>query len=310
MNASTPRPLPELPPLIPGLSAIASNYDVILCDVWGVIHNGVAYFAKATEALTKFRRRGGAVILITNAPRPGEKVRGFLDHLGVPRDAYDCLVSSGDVTISLILQRGDRPLTHIGPPQDRSLFDVAKRICGRALRFAALEEADVVVATGLNDADRETPADYHGRLELMHRRGLDLICANPDIVVEVGERLVFCAGALAEAYADLGGRVIQAGKPYAPIYARALAEASSLLTKAGVQRPLDPDRILAIGDAMHTDIKGAQAQSLATLFVTSGIHRAEVHAAAQAPEFDAAAFHQFFETTGFAPSAAIAELVW
>ena len=310
MNASTSRPVPDLPPLLSGLSAIAENYDVILCDVWGVIHNGVNYFAKATDALTAFRRRGGAVILLTNAPRPGEKVRGFLDHLGVPHDAYDCLVSSGDVTISLILGRGERPLAHIGPPQDRSLFEVAERICAKKLHFAALEAADFVVCTGLDDADRETPADYRGRLELMRRHGLDLICANPDIVVEVGERLVFCAGALAEAYAEMGGRVIQAGKPYAPIYARALAEASSLLTRAGAQRPLDPERILAIGDSMQTDIKGAQAQSLATLFVTSGIHRAEVHAAAQAPEFDAAAFHQFFETTGFAPTAAIAELVW
>ncbi len=305
MHAPRCRPVSYAPKLLAGLGEIAPAYDVILCDVWGVIHNGIAHFPKAAEALTRFRAAGGRVMLITNAPRPHQKVIGFLDSLGVPRTAYDGLVSSGDVTVSLILERDDQPLAHIGPVQDRSLFAAAEELSGRALRFASLEEAGFVVCTGLFDADRETPDDYLQRLDLMRRRDLDFICANPDIVVEVGSTLVYCAGALAKAYAAIGGRVIQAGKPYPPIYLRALAEAAALSGKS-----LDLSRVLAIGDAMHTDVKGAQGQSLDTLFVTSGIHRAELHGGAQTTELDAAAFRQFLENTGLAPTMAIAELAW
>jgi HAD superfamily hydrolase (TIGR01459 family) len=304
-----------MPQLLGGLHEIADNYDVILCDVWGVIHNGVTHFPKAAEALTRFRAKGGVVVLITNAPRPHGKVIEFMDVLGVPRSAFDGLVSSGDVTVSLILERGDRPLAHIGPAQDRSLFDAAKDLSGKPVQFAGLEAADYVVCTGLFDADKERVDDYAARLDLMRRRDLEFICANPDIVVEVGTTLVYCAGALAEAYEAIGGRVIQAGKPYPPIYQRALADAARFAGK-----PFDLSRVLAIGDAMHTDIKGAQAQSLDALFVTSGIHRAklheaelngaELHADAPSAELDAAAFRQFFEDTGFAPRTAIAHLIW
>lgn len=294
-----------VPHRLRGLSEIADHYDVLLCDVWGVIHNGIIHFAKAADALQRFRAKGGTVVLITNAPRPGAKVLGFLDRLGVPRAAYDALVSSGDVTVSLIVERGAQSLTHIGPARDRSLFEAAAAISGAPLRLEPLETADYVVATGLFNDETETPADYAARFELMRKRGLDFICANPDIVVEVGDKLLYCAGALAEAYEALGGTVIQAGKPYPQIYARALAEAARLSGKV-----LDLTRVLAIGDAMHTDIKGAQSQSLATLFVTSGIHRAELHAAREPSEADAAAFRQFFEATGFTPTAAIEELAW
>lgn len=308
MNEISPRPAPPLPPWLPRLSAIADDYDVILCDVWGVVHNGVSSFAKATDALTRFRQRSGKVVLITNAPRPSEKVRAFLDQLAVPRESYDQIVSSGDVTVSLILERSGQALAHIGPFQDRSLFEVAERQSGQRLRFAQLAEADFVVCTGLDDADRESPDDYRPRLELMAQRALTMICANPDLVVEVGARLVYCAGALAEAYEALGGAVIQAGKPYPPIYQRALAEAARALGIAPAA--LDKKRVLAIGDAMATDIKGGHAMALATLFVTSGIHRAELEASAETPERAAAAYHQFFEETGFAPNFVTAELAW
>ncbi len=305
MHAPRSETVSHAPSLLAGLRDIAQDYDVILCDVWGVIHNGAAYFPKAVDALSRFRAKGGTVVLITNAPRPRGPVIDFLDSLGVPRAAYDGLVSSGDVTVSLIVARCDQPLAHIGPTQDRSLFAAAEDWSGRAVRFAPLEKAGFVVCTGLFDADHETPNDYLSRLDLMRRRDLDLISANPDIVVEVGSTLVYCAGALAEAYAALGGCVIQAGKPYPPIYARALAEAAALSGK-----DVDLSRVLAIGDAMHTDIKGARAQSLNSLFVTSGIHRAELHGAPQTTELDAAAFRQFFENLGFAPSMASPELIW
>lgn len=303
MNAPPTRLMPAPPRLVRGLGEMAEHYDVILCDVWGVVHNGLAHYRNATDALGRFRDKGGTVILITNAPRPRHRVMAFLDGLGVPHAAYDGMVTSGDVTVSLILERGDLPLAHIGPAQDVSLFAEAERLAGKPLRFTPLEEAAYVVCIGLNDAENETPADYDSRLRLMRARDIEFICANPDIVVEVGERLVYCAGALAETYTEMGGRVTQAGKPYAPIYERALALAASL--RGGT---LEGSHILAIGDSAQTDIKGAQDQGLATLFVTSGIHRAELHRDSAA--LDAAAVRQFVEGTGVAPMAAIAELVW
>jgi HAD superfamily hydrolase (TIGR01459 family) len=303
MNAPPTTLMPVPPRFVQGLSEMAQHYDVILCDVWGVVHNGVIHYSKATDALGHFRDKGGTVILITNAPRPKARVMAFLDGLGVPHSAYDDIVTAGDVTVSLILERGDLPLAHIGPARDVSLFAEAERLAGRPLRRVSLEEAAYVVAIGLDDAERETPADYEARLRFMYVRDMEFICANPDIVVEVGERLVYCAGALAEAYANMGGRVTQAGKPYAAIYERALALAAELR-----DGKLDRARVLAIGDSAQTDIKGAQDQGLATLFVTSGIHRAELHP--EGAPLDAAAFRQFVEGTGVAPTAAIFELIW
>ncbi len=303
MNAPHTRLMPAPPRFVHGVGEMAQHYDVILCDVWGVVHNGVTHFSNATDALSRFRDKGGTVILLTNAPRPRQRVAAFLDGLGVPHAAYDGIVTSGDVTVSLILERGDLPLAHIGPAQDVSLFAEAERLAGKPLRLTPIEEAAYVVCIGLNDAERETPADYEPRLRLVRVRDLEFICANPDIVVEVGERLVYCAGALAEAYMEMGGKVTQAGKPYPAIYERALALAAQL--RGG---KLDRSRILAIGDSAQTDIKGAQDQGLATLFVTSGIHRAELHRESAA--LDAAALRQFVEGTGVAPMAAIAEFVW
>ncbi len=295
--------LPASPKLVHGLGELAPDYNVILCDVWGVIHNGVIYYRKAIDALIRFRDSGGTVIFITNAPRPRRKVVAFLDQIGVPHAAYDGLVSSGDVTVSLILEHADEPLGHIGPADDISLFAEAETLAGMVLRMTSLEEAAYVVCIGLDDAEKETPADYDSRLRLMRSRDAEFICANPDIVVEVGDTLVYCAGALAEAYAAMGGRVVQAGKPYPPIYDRALRLAATLRGSE-----LNRARILAIGDSAHTDIKGAQSQGLATLFVTSGVHKKKLHGENAA--LDAAALRQFVEGTGIAPTAAIAELIW
>lgn len=303
MNAPHTKHMPIPPRFIRGLGEIAGDYDLILCDVWGVVHNGVVYYRDATDALARFRAQGGTVILLTNAPRPRQRVGAFLEGLGVPGGAYDEIVSAGDVTVSLILERGDLPLAHIGPPNDISLFAEAEALAGRPLRFTPLEEAAYVVAIGLNDAENEMPSDYDARLRLMLERNVEFICANPDIVVEVGDKLVYCAGALAEAYARMGGGVTQAGKPYPAIYERALALGERL--RGG---GLDRARVLAIGDSAQTDIKGAQDQGLATLFVTNGIHRAELHPGNA--ELDAAAFRQFIEGTGIAPTAAIPELFW
>lgn len=294
-----------MPRLIRGLAEVANDYDVILCDVWGVLHNGVAYFAGASDALRRFRAKSGSVVLLTNAPNPSRYVRAYLDRLGVPHDAYDAIVSSGDVTAAMLVERAGMALLHIGPAQETALFEEFAATTGKKPRFASLDEADFVLCTGLVDPAREVPADYDARLARMRARGLDLICANPDIVVQSGDALVYCAGAIAERYAAMGGNIIQAGKPYPPIYARALE-----LARERQGGKLDQTRVLAIGDAMRTDIKGACDQGLDSLLVTSGIHREELHGQETDSSLDAAALRQFAEGAGFAPKAAISELVW
>jgi len=288
-----------------GLSDVANEYDVILCDVWGVLHNGLSAFLKAAAALRRFREKGGRVVLMTNSPNPSRMVEAQLARLGVPSAAYDAIVSSGDITVSLLLAREGAGMFRIGPPEETALFEEVLALRGKAPRLVALKQAEFVLCTGLADPFRETPEDYDAILKAMLARRLELICANPDIVVEDGGKLFYCAGAIAERYAATGGKVIQAGKPFAPIYARALE-----LARGPRKIPIDRSQILVIGDAMHTDIKGAHSQGFDSLFVTSGIHRSELHGGMEDAELDAAAFRQFLEAADFAPTAAIPELVW
>jgi len=288
-----------------GLAGLAGKYDVILCDVWGVLHNGLTAFPKAAGALRQFRARGGKVVLLTNSPNPSRLVVTQLDRLGVSRQAYDAIVSSGDVTVSLLIERGGQGLFRLGPPEETALFEEVLALRGEALRQVPLKQAQFVLCTGLVDPYRETPEDYDAILAAMHARRLELICANPDIVVEDNGRLFYCAGAIAERYAEAGGKVIQAGKPCAPIYARALE-----LARGPGERIIGPSKVLVIGDAMHTDIKGGHNQGFDSLFVTSGIHREALHGAAEDAALDAAAFRQFLDASDFAPTAAIPDLVW
>lgn len=247
-------------------SALSANYDVVLSDVWGVTHNGVAAFPAACDALQRYRAGGGTVILITNAPRRGEAVSEQLDNqFHVPRDAYDGIVSSGDVTCGVMAERPGQSVFHLGPQRDVSIFD------GLDVRFAPVEEADYVVCTGLFNDDVETPESYHEMLDVMRARRLFMVCGNPDVVVERGDRLVYCAGAIADLYASLGGEVLYAGKPYRPIYDMALAKAIRL---RGAKPPLS--RVLAIGDSVRTDVKGAAHFGIDCLFVTAGIHAEEL----------------------------------
>ena len=257
---------------IEGLGEIAGRYDAILCDIWGVVHNGVAAFAPACEALVAFRRGGAAVVLISNAPRPSAPIHRQLGRLGVPQEAFDSVVTSGDVTAGMIKERIDDPVLHIGPKRDLSLFDAAAEAAGRRPKLVSLAEARYAVCTGLRSDVSETADDYAEELGALAARGLIMICANPDIVIHRGDALVTCAGALALRYEERGGAVVYAGKPHPPIYARALALAEKTLG-----RPLAKARALAIGDGMRTDIAGAAAAGLDALFVTGGIHRAELH---------------------------------
>ena len=288
---------------IEGLAEIADRYDAILCDIWGVVHNGVAAFAPASEALVAFRRHGGAVILISNAPRPSAPIHRQLVRLGVPEEAFDAVVTSGDVAAGMIVERIDDPLMHIGPARDLSLFDAAAESAGQRPRLVSLPEARYAVCTGLRDDVSETVEDYAAELGALARRGLLMICANPDIVIHRGDALIYCAGALATRYEELGGEVVYAGKPHRPIYARALARA-----EAALGRPLERGRALAIGDGLRTDIAGAAAAGLDALFVTGGIHRAELHGEALDRPADPLALQRLCAQWGLFPAAATGAL--
>jgi len=246
---------------IAGLSAIADRYDVLLCDVWGVIHNGVASFPAACEALVRFGETRGPVVLISNAPRPASAVHAQLRQLGVPDAAWSGFVTSGDATRALLSARAPGPVFRIGPERDAPLYD------GLDLAFADLEGANVISCAGLFDDESETAEDYRAMLTRGVERGLTFICANPDRVVHRGSRLIPCAGALADIYAELGGEVLMAGKPYGPTYDLAMAEAARLAA-----RPVERARVLCVGDGIPTDIAGANGQGLDCLFVTGGIH--------------------------------------
>lgn len=238
------------------IDEIAARYDAVFCDVWGVVHNGRAHFAPAVAALQRLRARGLTVLLVSNVPKPRDPIPGQLDRLRVPRDAYDGVVTSGDAIRAELAARAPGPMYKIGPPQDAVLWE------GLGLsRSEALADAGFIAISGLNHDDVETPEDYAPLLREARARDLELLCANPDIVVRVGDRLVWCAGAIARDYETMGGRVVMAGKPFAPIYALARRELGN-----------EPRRILAIGDGIGTDLKGANAQGLDCVFIASGMH--------------------------------------
>jgi HAD superfamily hydrolase (TIGR01459 family) len=260
-----PNRLTEIP-FLAGLESVAAHYDVILCDVWGVVHNGAEAFEAAGEALTRYRAGGGRVVLVSNAPRPGTAVLRMLDKLHVVRSAFDAIVTSGDLTRKAIEERAGETVFHLGPGRDYSLFKDLD------VRFGDVEEAAYVVCSGFFDDDRETVEDYRPMLERMRARRLRMICANPDLVVERGDQLIPCAGAIALAYEEIGGDVLYTGKPHGPIYEAALARAAELRGGA----PVEPRRVLAIGDAIRTDVAGAAALGIPALFVTQGIHAAEL----------------------------------
>jgi HAD superfamily hydrolase (TIGR01459 family) len=285
-----------LPPLLPHFAELAPDYDVVLSDVWGVIHNGVTAFPPACDALMRARARGATVILITNAPRPSEVVMRQLAKLHVPREVYDDIVSSGDVTRSVIAARPGKSLYFLGPERDRSIF------AGLDVTFAAPTTADYVVCSGLEDDEVETPDDYRARLQVMLERRLFMVCGNPDVVVERGPDLVYCAGAIADLYATMGGEVLYAGKPYRPIYDMALAKAEAA---RGGRAALD--RVLAVGDSLRTDLKGAHTVGVDFLFVTSGIHAEEL-GGREKP--DPAALSGAFAAAGEVPKAVMRHLVW
>ena len=281
-----------------GLSHIAQDYDALLCDVWGVIHNGRDAFPEACAALARYRAERGPVILISNAPRPSAALHGQLAGVGVPREAWTAFVTSGDATRALLSERAPGPVWRLGPERDAPLYE------GLGLDFAdAIEDAAVICCTGPFDEEHETPEDYRGRLALAQARGLDMICANPDLMVQKGDGLVYCAGALAALYESMGGRSVMAGKPHAPIYRRSLDALAGILG-----REPDPRRVLCIGDGVKTDVAGAQTQGLDCLFLWGGVHAADLVQGAEASAAERAA--EFLATHSTLAKYAMPELVW
>lgn len=245
----------------PGLAGLASRYDTILCDVWGVIHNGRASFPEACEALVKFRAQGGQVSLITNAPVPNAQVIRLFEPLGVPMTAFDTCVSSGDATRAELAARPDMTVWRMGGDEgwehDRFLYE------GLGHTFIDDDRADLLLCIGLRDQVNDQPEDYRPELARAVAKGIPMLCANPDKQVRVGGKLYWCAGALADIYEDLGGQVIYPGKPYAPIYQLAVQTLSRLKAK--------PERILCIGDSPATDVRGARLQGYDSLYVGTGL---------------------------------------
>lgn len=282
-----------LPQSITSLEAVSRRYSAVLCDVWGVIHNGVEAFPEAVAALAAAREQGLAVVLITNAPRPRDGVIAQLANLGVPATAWDRVVTSGDVTRDLI-RSGPRRVFHIGPDRDFPIYD------GLDVELVEEFEASSVVCTGLFDDETETPDDYAEMLQRLRARNLPFICANPDIVVERGHELIWCAGALARDYGQLGGRTLVSGKPHRPIYEAALLAAGEVLG-----RDVGKAEALAIGDGMFTDVKGATDNGFDALYVSGGIH-ARDYGDPHAP--DPAQLAAFLDKHGYAPVATIPRL--
>ncbi|HXA40384.1 MAG TPA: TIGR01459 family HAD-type hydrolase [Phenylobacterium sp.] len=284
------------PQSVPSLSQLAPRYDALLCDVWGVIHNGRESFPAACAALARFRAERGPVVLISNAARPHAPVIEQLDALGVPREAWSHIVTSGDATRVLLAERAPGPAWLIGVDRDAPLYE------GLGLETSDLAGAKFVSVTGPYDDENDEPGDYRDRFLEAVGRDLEMVCANPDLVVQRGDRLIYCGGALAQLYESLGGRVAMAGKPYAAIYELSLAKAAEALG-----RPVDPARVLCIGDGLPTDVRGANARGLDVLFVASGIHGAETIG----PDgLNAAAVADLLRQDGLSATYAVADLVW
>ena len=275
--------------VLSGLSQIASEYDALVCDVWGVLHDGYAGNQGAVAALREFRGSQGKVILLSNAPRPKRDVETMFKRFDIPPDCYDDIVTSGIAT-RIDLDNRSRAkrlrMFHLGPERDRGIFD------GLNIETSDIANAEIVLNSGLFDDDAETPDDYNDRLAKMKARNLLMLCANPDWVVQRGGKLIWCAGALADAYEKIGGEVIYYGKPKPEIYDLVRASAPGAT------------RMLGIGDGMHTDIKGANAAGIDALFIADGIHGEDV------ADMSPGHLTELFAKAGVHARAAMRALVW
>jgi HAD superfamily hydrolase (TIGR01459 family) len=291
MQGAVPPGLSPIP-IVSSIAPVSQDREAWLTDVWGVMHNGVEPFAAACDACTRFRLAGGIVVLLSNAPRPAASVAEQLDRIGVPRFAWDAIVTSGDASRALVGVYSGRNVFHLGPERDLLLYD------DLGVTLSPAEAADAISCTGLFDDEIETPDDYREMLGAFAARKLPMICVNPDLTVERGTKLVYCAGALAEVYRELGGSVEYAGKPYLPIYAMTMATLAKLKG-----REVEKAKVLAIGDGIRTDIKGAAAAEIQSVFIASGVH-------VTGGEIDEATLAALFSELSARPIAAMPALAW
>jgi HAD superfamily hydrolase (TIGR01459 family) len=278
-------------PIHTSIADIGREYRAWLVDIWGVMHNGAEAIASACDACRNFRASGGTVMLISNAPRPFTAVVHQMRALGVPDDAYDAGMTSGDVTRAMLQAMPGRPVFHVGHERNLGLFD------GESVRLVDADAAELVVCSGLHDDAAETPDDYYDLFSRLLERGLPMICANPDLKAERGSRLVYCAGSLAAQYEARGGEVRYAGKPYLPIYTEALSALAGI-----VNAPISKTDVLAVGDGINTDIRGAHEAGLSAVFIASGIHMPE--------GLEPRALARLYADKPFRPIAALSALAW
>lgn len=289
--------------IIEKLADIGAQYDVLYCDLWGCVHDGRSLYPAAVQALQGFRQRGGAVALMTNAPRTRHAVARRLDRMGLPRDAWDIIVSSGDATQeAMLMGAAGRKLWHLGPQKDDDLFtEIPEALAGQPpITRVSLDEAEGIICTGPFDDYTDKPEDYRGRFLSAKVRGLKMLSANPDIVVDVGETRIFCGGALAQLYAEMGGEVLAFGKPHPPIYDLARRRLAAM----GLNH--DSDQVLAVGDGILTDIAGAQAEGIDALFISGGLEAQRFGPDVMAPQ--RALLLQWLEEAGRAPRYTIGRL--
>lgn len=274
MDISTSSPQEHERPPIEMLDTIAGfggRYPAWIVDIWGVMHDGVQAKEKAVAATSGFRAQGGIVLLLSNSPRPSPEVQAQLRSLGVLDSAYDATLTSGDLTRHELESRSGAKVFHLGPERDAPIF------AGLDVTLVEPEQAELIVCTGLFDDETEGPEHYNDLLSDLAARDLPMLCANPDHMVERGGQLIYCAGALADVYTDYGGQVTYAGKPYAPIYELAFKTLRDL-----ARRELEPREILAIGDGINTDIRGATNAQLDALFIAGGLHASDLKTIATA----------------------------
>lgn len=279
-------------PMLDSIAGVSSSRRAWLCDVWGVLHNGIDVFAPAVEACRAFRSKGGLVVLISNSPRPGPGVAEQLAELNIHRDCYDAVVTSGDVTRSLVQSRPDKTMYHLGPERDQGFFD------GIPVRFVDPTKAEVIVCTGLVDDENEDPSDYDPMLADFASRGALMICGNPDLMVERGNRLIPCAGALAARYEALGQAVIQAGKPYKPIYELAMKQ---------LPDDIELRDVLAIGDGVDTDIRGAASFGIDAVYIVSRVNLSDETGN---DGLNVTALRALFTQRNLRPLGALPQLAW
>ncbi|MBU2980950.1 HAD family hydrolase [Lentibacter algarum] len=287
--------------IIPALADISAQYDALFVDLWGCVHDGVKAMPAAVAALQAYRAKGGKVVLVTNSPKPRAGVTEQLVQFGVPQDAYDDIASSGDSARSAMFQGvvGEKVYFMGEWQRDEGFFEPLEILDNPTpITRVPLTEATGIVCCGPFDPMAD-PSDNRSDFLYAKTKGMKLLCANPDIVVDRGDVREWCAGALARLYTEMGGESLYFGKPHPPIYDLARRRLAAL------DASITPNRILAIGDGIHTDIKGALGDDIDSLFITGGLAAAETKTTDQPQE---AALNAYIAAEMVTPTYAIGQL--